>query len=409
MKLIPKILLTILITAALLFGGFVVFIIVAFGGGLVFHQIMVAVVFIAIWLFLLTLIWKLLKPKIRYISAAAVVGIIVAITAGHELNTAYHNSIERIDEQEVNLSLYDPFRENTLAVSLNEPSTLSLTDNLPRLDGATALYPVYSAFVKAVYPANAVGTDYPVGDTEVIGGRLTPAKPDEDAVIACTNTDGAYRRLIAGQADIIFVANPSEGQLQMAREAGVELKLTPIGREAFVFFVNARNPVNGLSITDIQRIYSGEVKNWRDFGGNNSKIRAFQRPENSGSQTALIQFMDGKTLITPPTEDVAGGMGGIINRVSSYRNYDNAIGYSFLFYATEMINDEKIKLLELNGIAPTRENVANRTYPYASEFYAVTAGANNPNADIFINWILSEQGQYLIEKTGYTAVIGERK
>ena len=402
MKLIPKILLTILTTAALLFGGFIVLLIVALGGGLVFHQVMVAVVFAALWLFLLMQIWNLLKPKIRYISAAAAVGVIVVLIAGHELNTAYHNSIERLDEQGVNLSLYDPFREDTLAVLLNEPSTLSLTNNLPRLDGATALYPLYSAFARAVYPIDS--SILPVGDIEVKDGVPIPAKPTDDAVIACTNTDGAYRRLIAGQADIIFAASPSEGQFQMAREAGVELKLTPIGREAFVFFVNARNPVNGLSINDIQRIYSGEVTNWREFGGNHSKIRAFQRPENSGSQTVLIQFMGDKTLMTPPTEDVAGGMGGIISRVSSYRNYDNAIGYSFLFFATEMVNDDKIKLLELNGIAPTRENVANRTYPYASEFYAVTAGTNNPNAEIFIDWILSEQGQYLIEKTGYTAV-----
>ena len=67
-----------------------------------------------------------------------------------------------------------------------------------------------------------------------------------------------------------------------------------------------------------------------------------------------------------------------------------------------MVSDDKIKLLKLDGIAPTRENVANRTYPYASEFYAVTAGTDNPNAEIFIEWMLSEQGQYLIEKTGYT-------
>ena len=58
--------------------------------------------------------------------------------------------------------------------------------------------------------------------------------------------------------------------------------------------------------------------------------------------------------------------------------------------------------MELNGVAPTRENVANRTYPYASEFYAVTAGTETPNAEAFIEWILSEQGQELIEKTGYT-------
>jgi phosphate transport system substrate-binding protein len=216
---------------------------------------------------------------------------------------------------------------------------------------------VYSAFVKAVCPADYENFTIRDGDVEVKDGIITPdlVKPEAYEILACTNTDGAYRCLITGETDIIFVAGPSEGQIQMAKDAGVELTLTPIGREAFVFFVNTRNPVNGLSISDIKRIYSGEITNWRELDGQNTKIRAFQRPENSGSQTALIGFMDDTPLMNPPSEDVATGMGDIINRVSAYRNYDNAIGYSFLFFVTEMVNDNKIKLLELNGVAPTRE------------------------------------------------------
>ena len=401
---ILKILLSVLATVLLLFTGLYILVIVAFGGGGTFYTVLVIAATVVAWLFLLMQIWKLLKPKIRYVSLTAAVGIMLISVVWVEINKAYYNSFEQINEQGVNLTLYDPFREDTLAVSLNEPSTLTLKDNLPRLDGATALYPVYSAFVKAVYPVDYDNFIINNGDAQVKEkeNEAIPAKPVANEILACTNTDGAFRRLITGEADIIFIAKPSEAQLQMAKDAGLELKLTPIGREAFVFFVNVKNPVNGLSINNIKRIYSGEVTNWRELGGKNAKIRAFQRPENSGSQTALIRFMGDTPLMTPPTEDVAGGMGGIISRVSSYRNYDNAIGYSFLFFATEMVNDNKIKLLELNGVAPTRENVANRTYPYAAEFYAITAETKNPNAEIFIDWMLSEQGQYLIEKTGYT-------
>jgi len=388
-----KIFLSILATAILLFGGCFVLLIVFMGGGGTFYTVLV----VAIVVFLIRQIWKPLKPKI----ALVVLGVMIASVTGFEINKAYHNSFERIDEQAVNLMRYDPFREDTLTASLDKPSTLTLIDNLPRLDGATALYPVYSAFVRAVYPANF--EDFlPSAAFKSRRYNLVRERPGDDEILACTNTDGAYRRLIRGETDIIFVAGPSEEQLQMARDAGVELSLTPIGREAFVFFVNAENPVNGLSINDIQKIYSGETRNWREFGGTNSRIRAFQRPQNSGSQTALIGFMGDIPLMTPPEEDVAGDMGGIVSRVASYRNYGNAIGYSFLFFATEMVNDNKIKLLDLNGVAPTRENVASRTYPYSGEFYAVTAGTENPNADRLIEWILSEQGQYLIDKTGYT-------
>ena len=328
--------------------------------------------------------WKPTKTRIAVVTVA---GMIFTHFLVVWISVAYQNSFDPMYEPRA-LPLYDPFREGTLTVSLDKPSTLTLIDNLPRLDGATALYPVYSAFVRAVYPADF-----------------------EKSVLACNATEDAYRRLIGGYTDIIFVAGPSEEQLQMAMDAGVELNLTPIGREAFVFFVNSQNPVNGLSINDIKKIYSGEITNWRKLDGKNSAIRAFQRTPNSGSQTALIGIMGDTPIMTPPKEYVSTTMSlGIVDvgaaRVSSswYRNYYNAIGYSFLFFATEMVNNNKIKLLELNGVAPTRENIANRTYPYTNEFYAVTAGTKNPNVDRFIEWILSEQGQYLIDKTGYTPI-----
>lgn len=404
MKLVSKILLSVLASAIVLFFGFIVLFFVAFTGKDPFYQMLVVIGAVIICLFILIQIWGLFKPKIRWIALGAAFAAVLLSVAAFEINKAYDNRFEEINEQGVDLSLYAPFRGDTLAASLNEPSTLKIADNPPRIDGATALYPLYSAFARAVYPEAADPWD--VDDKDA--GGVTSAK-EVDGIVACTNTRGAYSRLIDGAADIIFVAGPSEEQLQMAKDANVELRFTPIGREAFVFFVNAKNPVDALSTKDIQGIYSGKIKNWKELGGKSSGIRAFQRPENSGSQTALIKFMGDIPLMTPPKKDVAGGMGEIVESVSSYRNYDNAIGYSFLFFATEMVNYNKIKLLALNGVAPTRENVANETYPYAAEFYAVTAGTKNPSAEKFIEWILSDQGQYLVDKTGYTPLTGLNK
>ena len=413
MRLSVKIVFSILISILILFVGLIAVIVSAvdggstYNGGSTFRPIMVAAAFAVAWLFALAQIWGLLKPKIRYVALAAAVGVMAVSAAAYQIYRIYDDDIAVIHDQGVDLTLYDPFRENTLAASLSEPPTLSLAGgDLPRLDGATALYPVYAAFARAVYPSDVKMA--PNLKAQILLGDGTgvpqPAavKPDDGDILACSNTDGSFRRLIAGQTDVIFIARPSEGQRQMAAEAGVELRLTPVGREAFVFFVNAKNPVRGLSVGDIRRIYSGDAVNWREFGGGNSKIRAFQRPENSGSQTALVGFMGDTPLMTPPKRDVAGGMGDIIGMVSEYKNYDNAIGYSFLFYATEMVNDNEIKLLELDGIAPTRESVADGSYPYASEFYAVTAGTDNPNAEKLIEWILGPQGQELVSKTGYT-------
>ena len=67
-----------------------------------------------------------------------------------------------------------------------------------------------------------------------------------------------------------------------------------------------------------------------------------------------------------------------------------------------MVNSEEIKLLAIDGIFPSKETIQSDTYPYSVIFYAITLTDNkNENSNLLINWILSEQGQYLIERTGY--------
>jgi phosphate transport system substrate-binding protein len=292
---------------------------------------------------------------------------------------------------------YQPFRENTKALRLTEPSTLKIVNNLPIIDGATALYPLYSAFVQAVYPEDEYMhyETYIMKDEERI--RVMP-------IVGCSKTDRAYERLINGNVDIIFCAGPSDDQIQMAIEKGVQLILTPIGKEAFVFFVNRQNPVNDLSTEQIRGIYSGRIINWNEIGGRKNEIRAYQRPKNSGSQTMLESIMGDEIIIEPLKENMLGLMLDIITYTADYRNYKNAIGYSFLFYTTQMVNNNKIKLLSINGIEPTIESIQQEVYPYSSFFYAIITNTQNENVNKFIEWILSEQGQYLVRETGYVPI-----
>lgn len=140
------------------------------------------------------------------------------------------------------------------------------------------------------------------------------------------------------------------------------------------------------------------------MGGEDEAIRAFQRPADSGSQTTLEKLMGKTPIMEAPTENVASGMGGIIREVSQYRNYKNALGFTFRYYSTEMVGNKKIKLLSIDGVAPTKENIQNGTYPLVSEFYAITAGTENQNVQKLIDWILSEEGQAMVEKVGYVPV-----
>ncbi len=223
-------------------------------------------------------------------------------------------------------------------------------------------------------------------------------------LISCTTTSYAYRKIVDGNADIIFAAGPSKEQEAYAVEKGVELVYTPIGREAFVFFVHPDNPVDGLTLDQIRSVYSGETTRWDQLGVKGlGSIRAYQRSEGSGSQTAMERFVMRDTPLMPAEKEMMqDDMGGMVEQVSDYRNHKNAIGYSFRFYCTALMKNFNVKLLTINCIAPTVENIENETYPLSSEFYAVTRSDAGKNTLALLSWIRGPQGQELIEKTGYT-------
>ena len=356
----------------------------------------------ALWVFLpvcllaavLAILLERQRKKLALCLLAAAVG--CGAYVGHGL---WRDSIPTVDDRDFLLWQYEPFAQDTRAVSLDGPSALSFAQkDLLRLDGATALYPVYAGFVQAIYPQG----EYPLYDDTEEGYGL----------VACSGTVSAYQRLIQGKTDLIFAAAPSQEQLELAAQAGVELHLTPIGREAFVFFVNSKNPVEGLTVEEIQGIYTGRITNWSQVGGKNQSIRPFQRQANSGSQSALLRLMDGLPLLEPEREDRVGGMGGIIRDVADYRNYANAIGFSFRFYASEMEANDQIRLLALDGVPPTKETIRDGSYPISNSFYAVAAAPigqpdpreGNPQLDALLSWILSEQGQQIVERSGYVGI-----
>ena len=293
-------------------------------------------------------------------------------------------------EHEVHIFRYHPFAyRNNLTVMQEEP-TITFTENFPRLDGATAAFPVFAAIAQALY----IGLDeYSV-----------------EEFVTVSQTDVAYERLINGEIDIFFGAQPSRQQFEMAYQAGVELIMTPVAREAFVFFVHEDNLVDNLSISQIQDIYQRNITNWSQVGGRDERILTFQRPKNSGSQTIMLAMvMDGLPIAEPVLQEFRTQMSDIINYVAinEYRNVSSAIGYSFRYFVTGMHPNDDINILAINGIEPTIENVKNGVYPFIINVYAVTAGSVNENVDTLIDWILSDQGQRFIELCGIVPIRAE--
>lgn len=283
----------------------------------------------------------------------------------------------------VDVENYLPFEEGS-DLPLTGTS-LRLEGDLPVLDGAAALVPVYAAVIQNIYPEGSVTYEGGVfSDDNFYGENFA-----EDSVMRYNNTVRGYTAIVDGDTDILFCAAPSAEQAAYAEEKGVELVYVPIGREAFVFMVNRNNPADSLTVDEVRSIYGGDITNWSEVGGPWRPINPVTRMEGSGSQTAMNAFMgdtafDGKSPLA-----LFGG----------------SIGFSFRYYMNDMVANENVKMLALNGVYPSAENIQNGTYPVVAEFYAIYRADNeNENIPILIDWLLSEEGQRLIEETGYVRV-----
>ena len=374
-----KIVLTVLVVVA---SGYIAVI-----GGMILmsegiHQAFVYVGMLVIPSLLLPLIWLKKKKKVFLIWLVPAVIYFISLGVHYGLEK-YDQSITINTAPNINVHEYLPFREDSKIVKIDS-ETLELTENLPVIDGAAAFFPVYSAFVNAVYPET----------TELY-----------DGVFEYNNTPGGYQLLAEKGIDLFLGVYPSEEQKAYAEECNTTFVYTPVGTEAFVFFVHKDNPIDNLTTEQIKGIYSGEITNWKQVGGKNEEIAAFQRNEGSGSQSMLQRFMGDTPIMEAPTELRNDLMSGIIEQVSNYRSKSNSIGFSFRYYVEGIIQNPDIKVLSVDGVAPTAENIRNGSYPIVTPMYAVTYEENsNENVDLLLEWILSEEGQYIIEETGYVGI-----
>ena len=346
------------------------------------HQVFAYIGMLVIPSLCLPLIW--LKKRKKFLIIWLIPAVIYFISLGvHYGLEKYDQSITINTAPNINVHEYLPFREDSKIVKIDS-ETLKLTDDLPVIDGAAAFFPVYSAFVNAVYPET----------TELY-----------DGVFEYNNTPGGYALLAEKRIDLFLGVYPSEEQKAYAEEQDTTFVYTPVGTEAFVFFVHKDNPIDNLTTEQIKGIYSGEITNWKQVGGKNEEIAAFQRNEGSGSQSMLQRFMGDTPIMEAPTELRNDLMSGIIEQVSNYRSKSNSIGFSFRYYVEGIIQNPDIKVLSVDGVAPTAENIRNGSYPIVTPMYAVTYEENsNENVDLLLEWILSEEGQYIIEETGYVGI-----
>lgn len=322
--------------------------------------------------------------KISLTTAIMIILIVVLLIAG----ISYFIFINNNNSNITNTNIQNIALTNTITTPTVFEKLTMTEEEFPKVDGATAMLPMVGEITKSVL-------------------RYT----DEQAKkYLDENTQGksakVYASLINKEKDLIFVSEPSDDILRQAKEANVEFDMTGIGKDGFVFIVNKDNPVDSLTIEQIQKIYTGEITNWSQVGGNNEEIVAYQREQNSGSQNLMEKMvMKGTKMKDAPAGLMIASMEGLIDSVA--KGYDNskaAIGYSIYLYAKEQYVKDNIKFLSIDGVYPSDETIANGTYPLSKIVYAVTRKDVPQDSSVrtLTKWLLTDEGQKIVVAGGYS-------
>jgi len=279
--------------------------------------------------------------------------------------------------------------------------TARIVSQMPILDGSTSTEPMRRLLYCGLMRIECDWGDGFLADhITVWPSEMGPVDDDFFSSLPTSGTHGSYETLIGGESDLIIVARgPSGDEADAARRAGVEFVIRPVALDAFVFIVNGRNPVTGLSLDQIRKIFSGQIKDWSEVGESARPIQPYQRNETSGSQQLMLTLVMGDLpMVEPPDMLILPTMMAPFNALS----YDgDGIGYSVYYYTANMQPLEDIRMIAIDGAAPTADAIFDGSYPLTAEVYAVIRADGGDSARALFDWLRTQDGQDAIAETGY--------
>ena len=261
-------------------------------------------------------------------------------------------------------------------------------ENFPVLDGSTSMVPLGQ------------------GIASVLLGK---SREEAASLISFNRTTQSFRNLYNGVSDLVIAAEPKSEVFDEMAQNAFPYSIRQIATEALVFVVNAGNPVSSLTTEQVRDIYAGKITNWSQVGGEDLPIAAFQRNPTAGSQVMMEKLvMDGTPMMEAPASMIPGEMGELIEAVRSYDNSASAIGYTVYYYATDMQMAQGLKILKIDGVAPSPDTLRSGEYPFLNGYYAcisALAASDSPEKKLY-DWLISQAGQDLLTLEGYVSVYG---
>jgi phosphate transport system substrate-binding protein len=249
------------------------------------------------------------------------------------------------------------------------------------------------------FGAQAADTIVVKGSTTVLPVAQAAAEafmakyPGVNISISGGGSGNGIKALIDGSTDI---ANSSrfikDKELKMAQEKDVYPVPHRVAIDAIVPVVHTKNPVADLTIEQLSLIYQGKIKNWKEVGGKDMVIVVVSRDTSSGTYEVWNEKIMHKARVTPKAQLQASN-GAVVQAVS---NNPYSIGYIGFGYC-----DKSVKKLDVNGIEASVETALSGAYPVARPLFMFTNGWPSGQVSEFLTFVLSSEGQKIVQKEGY--------
>lgn len=242
------------------------------------------------------------------------------------------------------------------------------------IKGSTTVLPVAQATIEAFMKKN------PGSNISLSGG----------------GSGEGIKALVDKGADIANMSRAAKKkEIDLGKAKGVEVYQNVVAIDAIVPVVNPQNKVGNLSTDQLSQIYQGKIRNWKEVGGDDLEIVVVSRDSSSGTFEAWGEIVLKKARVSPRAQLQASN-GAIVQAVSKNKY---AIGYVGLGYL-----DKSVKALKVNGVEASAKTALSREYPVARDLYMYTNGKPQGETAAYINFVLSPEGQKLVQKAGFVPV-----
>jgi phosphate transport system substrate-binding protein len=177
-----------------------------------------------------------------------------------------------------------------------------------------------------------------------------------------------------------------------------------IAKDGVAVVVNPATNIDNLTIEQIKKIYTGEIKNWKEVGGDDAPITVISREEGSGTRGAFTEITKVTTKdaagkdVDSTTQDalVQGSTGAVMQTVSTT---PNTIGYVSLGSLSD-----SVKAVKVEDVAPSTETVLSGEYKISRPFMYITGGELSEAAQMYVDFVMSAEGQKIVEDNGFIPV-----